>query len=84
MSKMSVEERVKRIIADQFGVKPEELQPETSFAKNLMAESIDTVELIAALEEEFNIEIPDEDAERNQTVGQVIDYMKRKASGTGK
>jgi acyl carrier protein len=77
---MSVEERVKKIIAEQFRIKPEDLKPETSFTKDLMAESIDTVELLAALEEEFGFEIPDEDAERNQTVGQAIEYMKRKVA----
>ncbi|MGQ9514125.1 MAG: acyl carrier protein [Thermoproteota archaeon] len=81
---MSIEERVKKIIADQFHVKPEDLKPETSFTKDLMAESIDTVELLAALEEEFGIEIPDEDAEKNQTVGQALEYMKRRVEERGK
>jgi acyl carrier protein len=81
---MSIEERIKKIIAEQFNVKPEDLKPETSFIKDLMAESIDTVELLAALEEEFGIEIPDEDAEKNQTVGQAIEYMKRRISERGK
>jgi len=76
----SVEARVRNIIAEQFGVKAESLKPETSFMKDLMAESIDTVELIAALEEEFNVEIPDEDAEKNQTVGQAIEYMRKKVT----
>jgi len=79
----SVEVRVKKIIAEQFGVKAESLKPETSFMKDLMAESIDTVELIAALEEEFDVEIPDEDAEKNQTVGQAIDYMRKKVTDKG-
>jgi len=79
----SVEARVRNIIAEQFGVKAESLKPETSFMKDLMAESIDTVELIAALEEEFNVEIPDEDAEKNQTVGQVIEYMRKKVTDKG-
>jgi len=79
----SVEARVRNIIAEQFGVKAESLRPETSFMKDLMAESIDTVELIAALEEEFNVEIPDEDAEKNQTVGQVIEYMRKKVTDKG-
>jgi len=79
----SVEARVKNIIAEQFGVKAESLKPETSFMKDLMAESIDTVELIAALEEEFDVEIPDEDAERNQTVGQAIDYMRKNVTDKG-
>lgn len=79
----SVEARVRNIIAEQFGVKAESLKPETSFMKDLMAESIDTVELIAALEEEFNVEIPDEDAEKNQTVGQAIEYMRKKVTDKG-
>lgn len=79
----SVEARVRNIIAEQFGVKAESLKPETSFMKDLMAESIDTVELIAALEEEFNVEIPDEDAEKNQTVGQAIEYMRTKVTDKG-
>ena len=79
----SVEARVRNIIAEQFGVKAESLKPETSFMKDLMAESIDTVELIAALEEEFDVEIPDEDAEKNQTVGQAIDYMSKKVTQKG-
>jgi len=83
MSNSSVEARVKNIIAEQFGVKAESLKPETSFMKDLMAESIDTVELIAAIEEEFNVEIPDEDAEKNQTVGQVIDYMRKRLTEKG-
>ena len=83
MSSSNIEARVKDIIAEQFGVKAESLKPETSFMKDLMAESIDTVELIAALEEEFDIEIPDEDAERNQMVGQAIDYVRKKVAERG-
>jgi len=83
MSNNGVEARVRKIIAEQFGVKPESLNRETSFMKDLMAESIDTVELIAALEEEFDVEIPDEDAEKNQTVGQAIDYMSKKVTQKG-
>jgi acyl carrier protein len=75
---MSIEERVKRIIAEHFGVSADSLREETSFVGDLMAESIDTVELVATFEEEFGLEIPDEEAERNQTVGQVIDYIKAK------
>ena len=73
-----VEEKVKKIIAQQFGVDPSELREDMTFAEDLMAESIDIVELIAALEEEFGIEIPEEEAQKNRTVGQTIEYMKRK------
>jgi len=73
-----VEERVKRVIAEQFGVDPDELREDMTFAEDLMAESIDIVELIAALEEEFGIEIPEEEARRNRTVGQAIEYVKKK------
>ncbi|MCD6535963.1 MAG: acyl carrier protein [Thaumarchaeota archaeon] len=73
-----VEEKVKKIIAQQFGVDPSELREDMTFAEDLMAESIDIVELIAALEEEFGIEIPEEEAQKNRTVGQTIEYMKKK------
>jgi len=73
-----VEEKVKKIIAQQFGVDPRELREDMTFAEDLMAESIDIVELIAALEEEFGIEIPEEEAQKNRTVGQTIEYMKKK------
>ena len=75
---MSIEDKVKRIIADHFGVNADSLREDTSFLGDLMAESIDTVELVATFEEEFGLEIPDEEAERNQTVGQVIEYIKVK------
>jgi len=73
-----VEERVKKIIAQQFGVDPGELRDDMTFAEDLMAESIDIVELIAALEEEFGVEIPEEEAQKNKTIGEAIEYMKRK------
>ncbi|MCD6444059.1 acyl carrier protein [Candidatus Bathyarchaeota archaeon] len=74
----SIEARAKRLIAEQFGVDPEELKPETHLVKDLKMESLDKIELIAAFEEEFDIEIPEEEAERNVTVGQVIEYVKAK------
>ena len=77
---MAVEEKVKSIIAEQLGVKIEEVTPEASFIDDLGADSLDTVELIMALEEEFNIEIPDEDAEKMTTVGDAIKYIDEKAS----
>ncbi len=62
---MSIEERVKKIIVEQLGVKEEDVKPEASFVEDLGADSLDTVELVMALEEEFDIEIPDEEAEKN-------------------
>ncbi len=72
---MAVAEKVKSIIAEQLGVKIEEVKPEASFIDDLGADSLDTVELIMALEEEFDMEIPDEQAEKIQTVGQAVDYI---------
>lgn len=70
--------RVKAIIAEQLGVKPEEVTPEASFVEDLGADSLDTVELVMALEEEFSIEIPDEDAEKMTTVGDAVKYIEEK------
>lgn len=75
---MSVEEKVKSIIVDQLGVKPEEVTGAASFVDDLGADSLDTVELVMALEEEFGIEIPDEDAEKMTTVGEAIKYLEEK------
>ncbi len=75
-----VEARSKRIIAEQFGVDPEELTYETHLVRDLLMESLDKIELIAAFEEEFDLEIPEEEAEQNVTVGQVINYIKKKLS----
>lgn len=71
----SVEERVGKIIVEQLGVKEEEVTPEASFVDDLGADSLDTVELVMALEEEFECEIPDEEAEKITTVQQAIDYI---------
>ncbi|NLH74604.1 MAG: acyl carrier protein [Verrucomicrobia bacterium] len=71
----SVEQRVKDIIVEQLGVKPEQVTPEAKFIEDLGADSLDTVELVMALEEEFGQEIPDEEAEKLQTVGDVIKYI---------
>ena len=75
---MAVEEKVKSIIAEQLGVKSEEVTPGASFIDDLGADSLDTVELVMALEEEFGIEIPDEDAEKMTTVGDAIKYIDEK------
>jgi len=76
---MAVAEKVKSIIAEQLGVKIEEVKPEASFIDDLGADSLDTVELIMALEEEFSVEIPDEDAEEMTKVGDAIKYIEDKA-----
>jgi acyl carrier protein len=72
----SIEERVKEIVVEQLGVEPEEVTEDASFINDLGADSLDTVELVMALEEEFDQEIPDEDAEKLDTVGKAIDYIK--------
>jgi acyl carrier protein len=71
----TVEDRVKKIIIEQLGVKEEQVSLESSFVDDLGADSLDTVELVMALEEEFECEIPDEDAEKITTVQQAIDYI---------
>lgn len=71
----SIEERVKKIVAEQLGVKEEEVKNEASFVEDLGADSLDTVELVMALEEEFETEIPDEEAEKITTVQAAIDYI---------
>ena len=78
-SMATVDERVKKIIAEQLGVEVDEVTPEAHFVEDLGADSLDTVELVMALEEEFEIEIPDEDAEKILTVGKALDYIKEKA-----
>jgi acyl carrier protein len=71
----TVEERVKKIVVEQLGVKEEEVSSESSFVDDLGADSLDTVELVMALEEEFETEIPDEDAEKITTVAQATNYI---------
>lgn len=71
----TIEERVKKIIVEQLGVKEEEVKSEASFENDLGADSLDTVELVMALEEEFETEIPDEEAEKIKTVQAAIDYV---------
>ena len=71
----TVEERVKKIVVEQLGVKEDEVKPSASFVEDLGADSLDTVELVMALEEEFETEIPDEEAEKITTVQLAIDYI---------
>lgn len=71
----NIEERVKKIVCEQLGVKEEEVTKESSFVNDLGADSLDTVELVMALEEEFETEIPDEEAEKITTVQQAIAYI---------
>jgi len=75
---MALEDKVKEIIVEQLGVNPEQVTPEASFIEDLGADSLDTVELVMAFEEQFGAEIPDEDAEKLTTVGAVINYLKEK------
>ncbi len=74
-----VDVKVKKIISEQLGVAEGDVKPESSFVNDLGADSLDTVELVMALEEEFGVEIPDEDAEKIATVQNAIDYIKAKA-----
>lgn len=76
----SIEEQVKSIVAEQLGVKEEEVTNDASFVDDLGADSLDTVELVMALEEEFETEIPDEEAEKITTVQQAIDFVNSRAS----
>ena len=76
---MALVEDVKAIIAEQLGVKIEEVTEKASFIDDLGADSLDTVELVMALEEKFGIEIPDEDAEKMSTVGEAVKYIEQKA-----
>lgn len=77
---MAIEDKVKEIIVDQLGVEADQVKPEASFIDDLGADSLDTVELVMAFEEEFDLEIPDEDAEKIKTVGDAIGYIKSKTS----
>ena len=78
---MNVEEKIKNIIVDQLGVSVDEVIPEASFVDDLGADSLDLVELIMVLEEEFGKEIPDEDAEKIQSVQDVVNYIKNHMEG---
>jgi len=83
MPEKSIEEKVKEIIVEQLGVNPEQVTPNASFIEDLGADSLDTVELVMAFEEEFSVEVPDEDAEKLQTVGDVIRYIEERAKAQG-
>ena len=78
---MALEERVAEIIVEQLGVSKDEVNPKASFIDDLGADSLDIVELVMAMEEEFDVEIPDDDAERIQTIGDAIKYLKEKLEG---
>jgi len=78
---MALEDKVRDIIVEQLGVNADQVKPEASFIEDLGADSLDTVELVMAFEEEFGAEIPDEDAEKLTTVGAVIGYLKSKGLG---
>lgn len=77
-SSMALEERVVSIIIEQLGVSKDEIQQEASFIDDLGADSLDIVELVMAMEEAFDVEIPDEDAEKMQTIGDAVTYLKEK------
>ena len=78
---MNIEQKVKDIIVQQLGVDPEKVKPAASFVEDLGADSLDTVELVMAFEEEFGCEIPDEDAEKIQTIGDAVAYIKERVEG---
>ena len=75
---MALEEQVKEIIVEQLGVTADEVVPQASFIDDLGADSLDIVELVMAMEEAFDVEIPDEDAEKIQTIGSAVTYLKSK------
>lgn len=75
MSDNNIESRVKEIIVEQLGVNADQVTPEAKFVEDLGADSLDTVELVMAFEEEFDVEVPDEEAEKLQSVGDVIKFI---------
>jgi acyl carrier protein len=75
------EARVREIIINELGVEPEKVTNDASFVEDLGADSLDTVELVMAFEEEFGVDIPDEDAEQMKTVGDAIEYLKKHSEG---
>ena len=80
MADASIEDKVKNIIVEQLGVSEDQVKPEAKFVEDLGADSLDTVELVMAFEEEFDITVPDEDAEKLTSVGEVISYIHGKAA----
>jgi acyl carrier protein len=80
MADASIEEKVKNIIVEQLGVSEEQVKPEAKFIEDLGADSLDTVELVMAFEEEFDITVPDEDAEKLLSVGDVFAYIEQQSS----
>jgi acyl carrier protein len=78
MAEKSIEEKVRDIIVEQLSVNPEQVTPDAKFIEDLGADSLDVVELVMAFEEQFSVEVPDEDAEKLQTVGDVIKYIEDK------
>lgn len=80
MADASIEEKVKNIIVEQLGVSEEQVKPEAKFIEDLGADSLDTVELVMAFEEEFDITVPDEDAEKLTSVGEVFAYIEQQSS----
>mgnify|MGYP000733480815 CR=1 FL=1 len=77
----SINDRVKKIIVDQLGVNEDQVKPDAKFVEDLGADSLDTVELVMALEEEFGEEIPDEEAEKLTTVGEAVKYIENQQQG---
>ncbi len=82
MSQTEIFEKVKKIVTDQLSVEAEKITPQSNFANDLGADSLDTVELVMALEEEFDIEIPDEAAEKITTVQEAVDYINNKVAAS--
>ncbi|ARV59463.1 acyl carrier protein [Nostocales cyanobacterium HT-58-2] len=82
MSQAEIFEKVKKIVADQLSVDAETITPQSNFANDLGADSLDTVELVMALEEEFDVEIPDEAAEKITTVQEAVDYINNKVAAS--
>lgn len=82
MNEAEIFDKVKKIVTEQLSVEPENVTPQANFANDLNADSLDTVELVMALEEEFDIEIPDEAAEQITTVQQAVDYISNKSTAS--
>ena len=82
MSAVEIFDKVKKIVAEQLSVEPSEITPQSNFANDLGADSLDTVELVLALEEEFDVEIPDEAAEQITTVQEAVDYISNKVAAS--